>query len=116
MVATDFCLRHCGLPNLDLWHTVLPHKPCIMFFEDNQAMIRVIETGKNPTMRYLHRTHRVSVAWLHEVFKGDHLRLMYEISARMAADIFTKGLEPQKRGGLRNAGHCLTAPEAQIRT
>ena len=89
-VATDFCLRHCGLPNLDLWHTVLPHKPCIMFFEDNQAMIRVIETGKNPTMRYLHRTHRVSVAWLHEVFKGDHLRLMYEISARMAADIFTK--------------------------
>ena len=44
-----------------------------MFFEDNQAMIRVIETGKNPTMRYLHRTHRVSVAWLHEVFQGEHL-------------------------------------------
>ena len=89
MVATDFCLRHCGLPGLDLWHTVLPGKPCVMFFEDNQAMIRVIETGKNPTMRYLHRTHRVSVAWLHEVSQGEYLRLIYGISARMAADIFT---------------------------
>ena len=60
-------------------------------------MPRVIETGKNPTMRYLHRTHRVSVAWLHEVFKGEHLRLIYEISARMAADIFTKAFSDKAK-------------------
>ena len=41
-------------------------------------------------MRYLHRTHRVSVAWLHEVFGGDHLKMVYELSAKMCADIFTK--------------------------
>ena len=53
-------------------------------------MIRVVETGKNPTMRYLHRTHRISVAWLHEVFGQDFLDLCYEVSAKMCADIFTK--------------------------
>ena len=54
-------------------------------------MLRVIETGKNPTMRYLHRTHRVSVAWLHERFKGKvDLDIVYEKSDNMCADIYTK--------------------------
>jgi hypothetical protein len=90
IVAGDFSLRMCGLPALDLWHTLLPHKPPIMFHEDNQAMINVVTTGKNPTMRYLRRTHRVSVSWLHERFKGDDITLVYEVSAKMAADIYTK--------------------------
>ncbi len=36
------------------------------FQEDNQAMIRVIETGRNPTKRHLGRVHRVATSWLHE--------------------------------------------------
>ena len=66
IVATSYALRMVGLPALQLWHTLLPHTPTILVHEDNQAMLRVVETGKNPTMRYLHRTHRVSVSWLHE--------------------------------------------------
>ena len=69
IVATAFALRTVGMPALSLWHTLLPHRPVILVHEDNQAMLRVVETGKNPTMRYLHRTHRVSVAWLHERFE-----------------------------------------------
>ena len=64
----------------------------MVFHEDNQAMIHVINTGRNHTMRYLLRTHRVSVSWLHERFKGVDIVLMYEDSANMAADIYTKGL------------------------
>ena len=41
-------------------------------------------------MRHLHRTHRVSVDWLHEVFQRDDIVLVYEISDRQCADIFTK--------------------------
>eukprot|EP00974_Lingulodinium_polyedra_P012106 1168995-Lingulodinium_polyedra.AAC.1 len=43
-------------------------------------------------MRYLHRTHRVSVAWLHERFAGvaSQLRMAYEESENMCADIYTK--------------------------
>ena len=53
-------------------------------------MIRVVTTGKNPTMRYLARTHCVSVAWLHEVCRMKEIRLAYEETARMCADIFAK--------------------------
>ena len=31
MVSADFSLRHCGLPCLSLWWTLLPHKPPLMF-------------------------------------------------------------------------------------
>ena len=87
----DFALRHNGLPSLDLWRKFLPHAPGLHVHEDNQAMIRVVQTGKNPTMRYIGRTHGVSVAWLHEIFQKPELSLAYEVSARMCADIFTKG-------------------------
>ena len=50
-------------------------------------MIRVCDTGKNPTMRYLHRTHRINVAWLHECFLREDFFLVYEKSASMCADI-----------------------------
>merc|ERR1712004_273133 len=70
MVSMNHALRHCGLPCLDLWHVLLP-----------QAMIKVVESGRNPTMRYIGRTHGVSVAWLHETFKGEDLALAYEVSA-----------------------------------
>ena len=53
-------------------------------------MIRVAETGRNPTMRYLARTHRVSVAWLHETFSQQNICFMYEVSSLMCAGIYTK--------------------------
>ena len=53
-------------------------------------MIRVVSSVKNPTMRYLARTHRVSVAWLHEVCQMEDIRMVYEETSRMCADMFTK--------------------------
>ena len=91
IVAADTARRVCGLPALDLWHEILPDKPALLFHEDNQCMIVVVRSGRNPTMRYLKRTHRASVAWLHERFKEPDLQLVYELSAKMAADIYTKG-------------------------
>ena len=53
-------------------------------------MIRICVTGRNPTMRYLSRTHRLNIAWLDERFQSSELQLVYCISNEMAADIFTK--------------------------
>ena len=90
-MAADAALRSIGLPSLDLWD-VLSSRPVTLFVhEDNQAMIRVCETGRNPTMRHLGRTHRVSVDWLHEQFAADQVTLLYEKTDRQAGDIFTKG-------------------------
>ncbi len=79
------------MPAMDLYDMLFPPGYPKIVHEDNQAMIHVVTTGRNPTMRYLHRTHRVSVSWLHEVCKRDDVVLMYEDSAKMAADIYTKG-------------------------
>ena len=32
-------------------------------FEDNEAVIKLTRKGKSPTMRYVSRTHRVSLDW-----------------------------------------------------
>ena len=41
-------------------------------------------------MQHLVRTHGISIASMHEHFQRDHFVLIYEITAKMAADIHTK--------------------------
>ena len=36
----------------------------LYIFEDNEAVIKMIIKGRNPTMRHISRTHRVSLDWL----------------------------------------------------
>ena len=83
------------LPALDMSDKILPAGYDAIFHDDSQAMIRVIETGRNPTMRYLRRTHRISIATLHEIIAGQvsdaNISCEYTTSAQMAADVFTKG-------------------------
>eukprot|EP00974_Lingulodinium_polyedra_P074690 7237371-Lingulodinium_polyedra.AAC.1 len=59
-------------------------------------MIRVIKTGRNPTMIYLHRTRRISIAVLHEILNGHgnldkKVDIKYTPFCDMAAYTFTKG-------------------------
>ena len=90
IVSMDFAVRSMGIPSQSLWDTLGFGKGGVDVHEDNMSMVRICETGRNPTMRYLSRTHGVSVAWLHEQFSGGKLRLHYERSDRMRADLLTK--------------------------
>ena len=36
----------------------------LYIFEDNEAVIKMIIEGRNPTMRHVSRTHRVALDWL----------------------------------------------------
>ena len=66
LVAADHGLRCEGLPALSLWEVVLRRSVGLRFLEDNSAAIRVIETGKNPNMRHVGRTHDIDLMFLHE--------------------------------------------------
>ncbi len=81
-------------PQLDFMDAVGEVNYIAIFREDNQAMMRVIETGKNPTMKYLNRVHRMSIANLHERLGNgtskDKVNMVYTKSEAMAADIYTK--------------------------
>ena len=76
-----------------------------MLHDDNQLLTRMLETVKNPMMHYLHRTHRVSVAWLHEKFQRADSHSRYEQATKMCADIYTKAFSYHKSwGGEQPAG------------
>ena len=91
IVAADLAVRTEGLPALQLWDMVLERPTKLVFQEDNQATIRILKTQKNPTLRHLNRTHRVSVSWLCEVFKNlNDVELKHCKTDEMAAGIFTK--------------------------
>ena len=90
IVAADFALRTVGIPALSLWEVILQRDLAINFHEDNSAMIQIMTTGHNPTLRHLGGTHRVDVRWLHERFRENWTKLIKEPTATMAADIFTK--------------------------
>ena len=91
MVVLIFSRRTVGLPYRTLWHTFMRHRPPLVVAEDNQAMIRVVQTGRNPTMRYLGRTRRISVAWLHTLIQDPKHQLVYAESSSMCADIYSEG-------------------------
>ena len=70
---------------------VLERKIVADFREDNQAMIHVANTGRNPTMKPLNQVQRVSVGWIHERLNDGLFIIIYEETDKMAADIYTKG-------------------------
>ena len=64
-----------------------------MLREDNDAAIRVMTTGRNPTMKQLHRVHGVSISSLHEIagkYQKSLVALEYCPTDQMKADIYTK--------------------------
>ena len=78
---------------LDIWDVLAGPGSKAVFHDDNESMIKVCKTGKNPTMRHLLRTHGVCVAWLKEQFDSGHYELRYVPTAYQAADIYTKGFD-----------------------
>ena len=95
IVSADVAVRTIGLPALQLWDLVLgdgKRKLSAIFKEDNETAIRVMGTGKNPTMRHMQRTHGLCLARLHEQFSRGEFILDKCPTRQMSADIFTKAI------------------------
>ena len=93
IVAADFAMSRLGLPAITLWQQLGGTDPNFVFYDDNQTMIGVIRTGKNPTMRHLERTHGISIGWMHSIFQEAYVSPAYEVTAKRAADIHTKSFK-----------------------
>lgn len=74
LIAEGHGLFKVMIPALDLWETIAPSLRSPLHHEDNQAMIMVIMSGRNPTMRHLAKTHRVDVHGMHEQLWGHKSR------------------------------------------
>ena len=61
-------------------------------FEDNEAVTKMIITGRSPTMRHVSRTHRVALDWLFDRINLDpKIQIKYIDTKKELADILTKG-------------------------
>ena len=64
----------------------------LFFFEDNEAVIKMITKGRSPTMRHVSRTHRVALDWLFDRINLDpKIQIKYIDTKNKLADILTKG-------------------------
>ena len=78
LIAADMAVKSIGIPALQLWETILGgsrRKLQAIFKEDNEAAIKILNSGKNPTMRHMQRTHGICLAWLCEQFKKGEFKL-----------------------------------------
>ena len=76
IVAYSLGLRTIGLPAILLWSTLLGkngNEVWLQVREDNDAMVRVLTTGRNPTMRYLSLIHGIRINRLHQVSPGPYM-------------------------------------------
>ena len=81
IVSANAAVRMVGLPALDLWEVLLrKDRVPIDLMEDNDACIKIMRSGKNPSMKHISRTHGVQLSWLHEVFSDGQVGLLYEQS------------------------------------
>lgn len=91
LTAIFLVVRNVALPAMDLWDALLDRKVIAILHEDNTAVIQIMRTGRNATMRHFERTHRVPVAWLHEIYHSQrNLRIKFAKTDDMIADLFTK--------------------------
>ena len=90
IIAADHGVRSSGLPALALWEKLLERRLVLQLQEDNSAAKRVVETGRNPTMRHLNRTHKVDLRFLHEQVERGNMTVVQCPTLEMSADIFTK--------------------------
>jgi molybdenum cofactor biosynthesis enzyme MoaA len=74
----------------------------IRLMEDNQSAIRIILSGKNPTMKHLSRTQRLSINWLRErALNDEDFEPVYVDTKEQASDILTK-VSTERVGWWRN--------------
>ena len=67
-----------------------PHSMQPVVLEDNQATIRILESGKSPAFRHADTTQRINLGWISEQFRRKHYVLAYVNTSLQAADILTK--------------------------
>ena len=61
-------------------------------FEDTEAVIKMINKGRSPTMRHVSRTHRVALDWLFDRVNLDpKIQIKFIDTKNQLADILTKG-------------------------
>ncbi len=67
IVAAHEGTKSEGIPAMDLWATILGREPTLTAFEDSQATLRIVKSGKCPKLRHAQRVHDASITLLSDL-------------------------------------------------
>ena len=82
-------MRTEGIPAQQLWKVLLGREPVLRVWEDNEATVKIVRSGRFPTMRHVKRVHGVSIMSLHDSYHKQLFALEDCHTDVQAADIFT---------------------------
>ena len=94
LAAAHMAIGRMGMPLHFLWSSIsertgIPTAGLGVLLDDT-AMIEILCTGRNLTIRHIGKTHGVAIAWLHEMYDRPDVWMRYISTTRMAADLHTK--------------------------
>ena len=97
IVSLYTALKRVMLPAMEFYDALWKRKYTAVVHEDNTGTIQIASTGINKTMRWLGRSHVISIRFLYEKLgTGDEqkeITLVYTRSEWMSADIYTKSFD-----------------------
>ena len=85
-----------ALPAQEFAEQLFGHDVTLQCFQDNSAVIQIVNAGYSPKLRHVSKTHRINLSSLYEVFEDPNVKLFYINTDQQRADIFTKALSPAK--------------------
>ena len=96
LVALNDGLFNDAIPVQTVLNMVFGREIPVTIHEDNQACVRILRAGYSARLKSLNRTHKLSIAALHETIMDLGFQLRYTESADQLADVFTKVLAKVK--------------------
>ncbi|CAE7259976.1 unnamed protein product [Symbiodinium sp. CCMP2592] len=85
-----------AMPMQELAELVFKREVDLYCYQDNSAVIQIVQSGYSAKLRHVSKTHRINLSSLYEVFEDPHTNLGYIATDKQCADIFTKALPPVK--------------------
>ena len=80
----------------ELAELVFGHEVELHCYQDNSAVIQIVQRGYSAKLRHVSKTHRINLSSLYEAFEDPRTHLGYIATDKQCADIFTKALQPVK--------------------
>ena len=90
LVALNYGINQYGIPTADLWSQLLGREVQLSVFCDNSATVHIVTSGKNQSLRYLHRVHSLAISQLHEKLNMNLFEIQHVPGTHMLADGVTK--------------------------
>ena len=86
-----------AIPMQEFFECVLQREVPLFSFQDNSAVIQIVESGYSPKLRHLKKVFKLNIGSIHEFFKDNEAAtLLYIKTSLQRADPFTKLLAVAK--------------------